>query len=197
MNAQLTTRIIPAGYIHAVFTPVDSIVFGGNFVHSYDIPTQLRLRQIEIDTKVPQRFRFPYFDTLCWHVATRYVENLRAAQRYRANAANGKGASDLVPCKHVLRGLRVLAQFLIDQIKRMQSDETEDKIRRLIHGRIPVDISDPLSLAHELKWRVEDELPDMSEHPEEVQIYGRKKGKARSKVTGDVIRLLKPIESTV
>jgi len=55
-------RIIPAGYIHAVFTPVDSIVFGGNFVHSYDIPTQLRLRQIEIDTKVPQRFRFPYFD---------------------------------------------------------------------------------------------------------------------------------------
>lgn len=58
---------------------MNSIVFGGNFVHSYDIPTrenpcdygvtptaadpsELRLRQIEIDTKVPQRFRFPFFD---------------------------------------------------------------------------------------------------------------------------------------
>jgi F-box/leucine-rich repeat protein 10/11 len=70
------TMIIPAGYIHAVvcdlaenknetdkqYTPMNSIVFGGNFVHSYDIPAQLRLRQIEIDTKVPQRFRFPLFD---------------------------------------------------------------------------------------------------------------------------------------
>lgn len=51
------TMIIPAGYIHAVvsfashtfsraqalikqYTPMNSIVFGGNFVHSYDIPTR-------------------------------------------------------------------------------------------------------------------------------------------------------------
>lgn len=66
---------------------MDSIVFGGNFLHSYNADTrefprsldsplnsiatdsflslsggELRLRQIEIDTKVPQRFRFPMFD---------------------------------------------------------------------------------------------------------------------------------------
>jgi F-box/leucine-rich repeat protein 10/11 len=48
------TMIIPAGYIHAVvspmlarrmraevqYTPMNSIVFGGNFVHSYDIPAR-------------------------------------------------------------------------------------------------------------------------------------------------------------
>lgn len=81
------SRIIPTGYIHAVYTPMDSIVFGGNFLHSYNVDTrefprsldsplnsiatdsffsssggELRLRQIEIDTKVPQRFRFPMFD---------------------------------------------------------------------------------------------------------------------------------------
>lgn len=190
---KLTFRIIPAGYIHAVFTPVDSIVFGGNFVHSYDIPTQLRLRQIEIDTKVPQRFRFPYFDTLCWHVATRHVETLRAARRYKPSPPNGKGAA--IPCEHVLRGLRVLAQFLIDQVRRMHSGETEEKIRKLIHGRIPPDVSEPLSLAHELKWRVEDELPDLSEDLDEVQIYGRKKGKAKPKSKGDGLKLLSPIES--
>jgi F-box/leucine-rich repeat protein 10/11 len=50
------TMIIPAGYIHAVvsyisrslglradrqYTPMNSIVFGGNFVHSYDIPARM------------------------------------------------------------------------------------------------------------------------------------------------------------
>lgn len=164
-------------------------------MHSYDIPTQLRLRQIEIDTKVPQRFRFPYFDTLCWHVATRHVENLRAARRYRPTAANGKAAAK-VPSEHVLRGLRVLAQFLIDQVKRMGNEETEEKIRKMIHGRIPPDIPEPLSLAHELKWRVEDELPDLSEDMDEVQIYGRKKGKTQPKArTGEGLKLLKSLES--
>ncbi|KAG6813095.1 hypothetical protein H0H92_013949 [Tricholoma furcatifolium] len=31
------TMIIPAGWIHAVYTPVDTLVFGGNFLHSYDV----------------------------------------------------------------------------------------------------------------------------------------------------------------
>ncbi|KAG5643910.1 hypothetical protein DXG03_009481 [Asterophora parasitica] len=33
------TMIIPAGWIHAVYTPVDTLVFGGNFLHSYNVPT--------------------------------------------------------------------------------------------------------------------------------------------------------------
>ena len=35
------TFFIPTGWIHAVFTPIDSLVFGGNFLHSYNIPMQL------------------------------------------------------------------------------------------------------------------------------------------------------------
>ncbi|KAG6891137.1 hypothetical protein C0992_010125 [Termitomyces sp. T32_za158] len=34
---QGNTMIIPAGWIHAVYTPVDTLVFGGNFLHSYDV----------------------------------------------------------------------------------------------------------------------------------------------------------------
>lgn len=187
----LTRRIIPAGYIHAVFTPVDSIVFGGNFVHSYDIPTQLRLRQIEIDTKVPQRFRFPYFDTLCWHVATRFVQSLRSVRSYKPNVvSNGKHAAS-IPCEQVLRGLRVLALFLIDQVKCMANPETEEKIRRLIYNRIPSDITEPLGLAHELQWRVEDELPNRLEDVDEVQIYGRTKGTKSKQRKGDSLTLLR------
>lgn len=37
------TLIIPTGWIHAVYTPVDSVVIGGNFLHSLDIKGQVRM----------------------------------------------------------------------------------------------------------------------------------------------------------
>lgn len=36
------TLLIPSGWIHAVWTPVDSLVFGGNFLHSLNIEMQLK-----------------------------------------------------------------------------------------------------------------------------------------------------------
>lgn len=46
------TFFIPTAWIHAVFTPVDSLVFGGNFLHSYGIDKQLKIAQVEDTTKV-------------------------------------------------------------------------------------------------------------------------------------------------
>ena len=37
-----STIFLPTGWIHAVYTPYDSFVFGGNFLHSYNIPLQLK-----------------------------------------------------------------------------------------------------------------------------------------------------------
>ena len=42
------TLFIPTGWIHAVYTPVNSVVFGGNFLHSLNI--QLQLRWILVST---------------------------------------------------------------------------------------------------------------------------------------------------
>lgn len=36
------TLMIPSGWIHSVYTPVDSIVFGGNFLHDLNIAMQLK-----------------------------------------------------------------------------------------------------------------------------------------------------------
>ena len=36
------TVFIPTGWIHAVLTPKDSLVFGGNFLHSLNIQLQLK-----------------------------------------------------------------------------------------------------------------------------------------------------------
>jgi len=41
---------ISSGWIHAVLTPVDSLVFGGNFLHRYNIALQLRWAWITTKT---------------------------------------------------------------------------------------------------------------------------------------------------
>ena len=56
---QNQTLIIPSGYIHCVYTPIDSIVFGGNFLHGYDIEMQNRIYDIEIRREVLDKYLFP------------------------------------------------------------------------------------------------------------------------------------------
>lgn len=70
------TFFIPSGWIHAVFTPEDSIVFGGNFLHSFAIEKQLRVAQVEDTTKVPSKFRYPFYNEMLWYVLERYVHCL-------------------------------------------------------------------------------------------------------------------------
>ncbi|XP_048476851.1 lysine-specific demethylase 2A [Rhincodon typus] len=67
------TFLIPSGWIHAVYTPEDTLVFGGNFLHSFNIPTQLRIHNIEDRTRVPSKFRYPFYYEMCWYVVERYV----------------------------------------------------------------------------------------------------------------------------
>ncbi|KAM9315211.1 lysine (K)-specific demethylase 2Aa isoform 2-T2 [Pholidichthys leucotaenia] len=73
---QRCTLIIPSGWIHAVYTPVDSMVFGGNFLHSFNVPMQLNICNIEDRTRVPVKFRYPFYYEMCWYVLERYVFSL-------------------------------------------------------------------------------------------------------------------------
>ncbi|KAI8394218.1 uncharacterized protein BYT42DRAFT_488454 [Radiomyces spectabilis] len=77
------TMIIPTGWIHAVYTPEDAIVIGGNFLHGLNIPVQLRIDEIEKATNVPSKFRFPFFKTLNWYAAAKYCEILKGNSRSR------------------------------------------------------------------------------------------------------------------
>ncbi|XP_018118746.1 lysine-specific demethylase 2B isoform X2 [Xenopus laevis] len=67
------TFFIPSGWIHAVYTPADSLVFGGNILHSFNIPMQLRVFEIEDRTRVNAKFRYPFYYEMCWYVLERYV----------------------------------------------------------------------------------------------------------------------------
>ena len=40
------------GWIHAVYTPEDSLVFGGNILHSFALDRQLKVTAMEDNTHV-------------------------------------------------------------------------------------------------------------------------------------------------
>lgn len=68
------TMLIPAGWIHAVWTPEDSLVIGGNFLTRLNYSMQLRIAQIEKATGVARKFRYPHFQKIQWYTAIRYLE---------------------------------------------------------------------------------------------------------------------------
>lgn len=74
---QSETLIIPSGWIHAVYTPRDSLVFGGNFLHGLDMQLQLEINRLETRTRVKERFRFPLFVPMQFYAGGRYLLRLR------------------------------------------------------------------------------------------------------------------------
>ncbi|KAJ2335516.1 JmjC domain-containing histone demethylation protein 1 [Coemansia sp. RSA 2681] len=96
------TLFIPAGWIHAVFTPVDTIVIGGNFMVMQSLNAHIGTYKLEARTKVPVRYRFPFFIKLC-----RYMTEL-LAKRWAKLTARDKAKWTLSE----LEGAFVLAAFL-------------------------------------------------------------------------------------
>lgn len=72
------TLVIPSGWIHAVYTPQDSLVFGGNFLHGLEIQKQLSINNLETRTRVPGKFRYPNYLELQFYAARMYLEMMRA-----------------------------------------------------------------------------------------------------------------------
>lgn len=55
------TLLIPTGWIHAVFTPVDSLVFGGNFLHSLNIALQLECVPFHLSSVAQRTYSFSFY----------------------------------------------------------------------------------------------------------------------------------------
>lgn len=92
------TVFIPAGWIHAVWTPCDSLVFGGNFLHEFAVPLQLRMHALEQRVDTPDRFRFPHFESLMWYAARHMLHAGRhfgACVVARADASRRVGPATL------------------------------------------------------------------------------------------------------
>ncbi|KAI9376493.1 hypothetical protein BJX61DRAFT_322434 [Aspergillus egyptiacus] len=68
------TMLIPSGWIHAVWTPENSLVIGGNFLTRLNYGMQIKIAKIEKETKVPMKFRYPFFQKIQWYTALKYLE---------------------------------------------------------------------------------------------------------------------------
>ncbi|GAA6024700.1 hypothetical protein JCM10207_009224 [Rhodosporidiobolus poonsookiae] len=168
------TAFIPTGWIHAVYTPKDALVIGGNFLHSLNIPTQLRIYQIELATKVPRKFRYPHFVRLLWFVALHYLTQLKShlpplppftLSDAATPAAPSPAAASPAPPTHppqlppslgsprVLIGLKHLSTFLIEQTQRFSKNSPcSAERKRLARENIPWGkIPDPVQLSREFR----------------------------------------------
>lgn len=126
------TMIIPTGWIHAVHTPIDSLVFGGNFLHSLNIPLQLRIHQIEDSTKVPKKFRFPFFTQTLWFVVNHYLKRLEDDQLRRQTSSPrissssdppiNLDSSQVIP-ERILSGLSTLSDYLLTRADLSPADD--------------------------------------------------------------------------
>ncbi|TPP57096.1 putative f-box protein jemma [Fasciola gigantica] len=70
------TVLLPSGWIHAVYTPADCLVFGGNFLTELHIPSQLNIYHMEQKSGTPMKFQFPNFEKVHWFAADRIVGRL-------------------------------------------------------------------------------------------------------------------------
>lgn len=67
--------IIPSGWIHAVYTPEDAVIVGGNYLTLRDIPMHLTIYNLERDTHVPAKYRFPKFFKVMWLASWHYLNH--------------------------------------------------------------------------------------------------------------------------
>ena len=108
------TLVIPSGWIHAVYTPVDSIVFGGNFLTYAHIESQLRVCAVEDATKVHPEARFPANGTIMWYALLRAADALNDALGFDEWDGHPRAveAFDKAPTTSERRGLKALVRFM-------------------------------------------------------------------------------------
>ncbi|KAF9560235.1 JmjC domain-containing histone demethylation protein 1 [Mortierella alpina] len=149
------TMLIPAGWIHAVYTPSSSVVIGGNFIHSLHIPMQYRVADIEIETNVSPKFRFPYFEKLNWFVA---LGSLERGQDYLSTLSTIE-----------LKGLLSLTTRLYNRQRSLKRDPNLSKEERhMIRASIPPEALNfsnggSLGLLRQLNWSVCSVLQSLQE----------------------------------
>eukprot|EP00003_Mantamonas_plastica_P012879 TRINITY_DN22856_c0_g1_i1.p1 TRINITY_DN22856_c0_g1~~TRINITY_DN22856_c0_g1_i1.p1 ORF type:complete len:232 (-),score=68.74 TRINITY_DN22856_c0_g1_i1:151-846(-) len=94
--------LIPSGWIHAVYTPKDTLVFGGNFIHLSQAEMQLRIYKLENRIRVPPKFRFPMFKQICWQA-------IRVLSEAIVSGTNRDG-SEFNPTLFELLGMKALVK---------------------------------------------------------------------------------------
>lgn len=174
------TFFIPTGWIHAVYTPTDTLVFGGNFLHSFGIVKQLKIAQVEDNTKVPAKFRYPFFTEMLWYVLAKYVYTLLGRSHLEGELDRMEEVMEK-PHVHLthyeLFGLKEIVLYLYDLPQNKKN--------------VPELIKDPVALIKDVRALVERHCKDDNQlaitgepvlHPE-LNTYIRQYDYANNQIT--------------
>jgi F-box/leucine-rich repeat protein 10/11 len=166
------TMLIPSGWIHAVWTPEDSLVIGGNFLTRIHYGMQIRILEIEKNTKVAAQFRYPYFQKIMWLAVIKYLEEdpvpdsvrrmLESSEQVRRsipiycepdkfghNSHLGQSAYNArYYSKHELEGVTELLNYIWRSVLiSLDKIDVPQKIRGAVTRSIPKGHGDPLDIA--------------------------------------------------
>ncbi|KAF3935435.1 hypothetical protein ABW20_dc0105991 [Dactylellina cionopaga] len=151
------TMLIPSGWIHAVLTPEDALVIGGNFLTRLSIDRQIKIAEIEKDTNVPAKFRYPQFQKVMWFTALDYLQKdplpeelfddddwdllimTEEVQMQRTYVGYSQYELDGLPvlADYLLRTALIVMNYITEGI-------TQEK-RKRVQNSIPKHVQDPLS----------------------------------------------------
>ncbi|KAF3905969.1 hypothetical protein ABW21_db0202758 [Orbilia brochopaga] len=151
------TMLIPSGWIHAVLTPEDALVIGGNFLTRLALDRQIRIAEIEKNTNVPAKFRHPQFQKVMWFTALDYLQKdplpdelfddddwelliaTEEVQMQRTYVAYSQYELDGLPvlADYLLRTALIVMNYITEGI-------TQEK-RKRVQNSIPKHVQDPLS----------------------------------------------------
>lgn len=169
------TMLIPSGWIHAVWTPEDSLVIGGNFLTRIHYGMQIKVLEIEKNTKVALQFRYPFFQKIMWLTAIKYLEEDPVPEAVQLLLQSGDQFERSIPVycepdrfghnsqlgaqnynrryysKHELEGLTDLLNYIWRTVLiSLDKIDVPQKTRSAVNKSIPKGHGDPLVLARQL-----------------------------------------------
>lgn len=137
------TLLLPSAWIHAVYTPEDSLVFGGNFIHMPGIKRQLACHEIENHLKIKKIYRYPSFIPLQWKILCLVLrslvggkeENVRGTDDW--NPQRLKTWNYLLSQSSILKQISAMADTLLTMFSTQSSDITfKEEVEDICQGMV-------------------------------------------------------------
>lgn len=109
------TMFLPGGWFHAVSTPEDSVVVGGNYINPLRLKQLLTVRKIERQLDISSQAEYPKFDMLMYYAAGDFIK------RCQQSRERGGRMQKAIVTKLEAKGLESLAAYLESVVDQLES----------------------------------------------------------------------------
>ena len=113
------TLFLPGGWFHAVSTPVDSVVVGGNFINPLRVKQLLTVRMIERRLGISSQAEFPKFNMLMYYAAGDFIKRCQQSRMVDNEETKSVFVSELEA-----KGLECLGVYLQSVVEELDSNIT-------------------------------------------------------------------------